>query len=251
MKRGGGVGIFVMNDLDFVEVKKRDQNDLHALTIKIKADKQHYLIITCIYIPSGKQNIVILKRLENYFDTLPIDPEVKHILSRDFNINFLDISANSWKIVILLAGNNLSIDENVEPTRKTLSTKSTLDAFCSNTQSSVHTTVSGLSDHHTVTLTFEQSLENSSNRNEKITKKWVNLKNRKFVEELNNILIDELKVITCNGSEWSPDKALEKLHEILINTLDESLPILGSAKTGMQKTWIGNQVKNTAAKKSS
>ena len=88
MKRGGGVEIFVLNDLDFVEVKKCDLNDLQALTIKIKADKQHYLINTCIYIPPRKQNSVKFQRLENYLDTLSIDPEDKHILCGDFNINF-------------------------------------------------------------------------------------------------------------------------------------------------------------------
>ena len=46
-----------------------------------------------------------------------------------------------------------------------------------------------------------------------------------------------------------PDKAFEKLHEILIKILDESLPILDSARTGVQKTWIGNQAKSAAAKK--
>ena len=51
MKKGGGVGIFLLIDLDFVEVKKCDHNDLQALTIKIKEDKQLYLINTCIYIP--------------------------------------------------------------------------------------------------------------------------------------------------------------------------------------------------------
>ena len=105
MKRGSGVGIFVMNDLDFVEVKKCDHNDLQALTLKIKADKQHYLIITCI--PPRKQNNVNFQRLENYLDTLPIDPENKHILCGDFNIKFLVDSANFRKIVTLLAGNNL------------------------------------------------------------------------------------------------------------------------------------------------
>ena len=104
-----------------------------------------------------------------------------------------------------------------------------------NTLSSVHTADSGISDHHTVTLTFEQYLENSSNRHEKLTRKWVKLENRKFVEDLNNILMDKLKTITCNGSEWFPDKAFEKLNEILINTLDESLPIISSTKTGVQK----------------
>ena len=62
--------------------------------------------------------------------------------------------------------------------------------------------------------------------------------------------MNKSKLITCNGSEWSPDKAFEKLQEIFINTLDESLPILGSAKTGVQKTRIDNQVKNAAAKNS-
>ena len=63
--------------------------------------------------------------------------------------------------------------------------------------------------------------------------------------------MDKLKVIACNGSEWSPDKASEKLHEILINTLDESLPIFDSTKTGVQTKWIDNQVKIAAATKSS
>ena len=48
------------------------------------------------------------------------------------------------------------------------------------------------------------------------------------------------KKITCNGSEWSPDKAFEKLHEILINTLDVSLPKLDLARTGVQKTQKNN-----------
>ena len=65
-KRGGGVGIFVVNYLDFVEVKRCDHNDLQALTIKIKADKQHYLIITCIYIEPRKQKILNFQMLENY-----------------------------------------------------------------------------------------------------------------------------------------------------------------------------------------
>ena len=145
----------------------------------------------------------------------------------------------------MLAENNLSIVESIETTRETSSTKSKLNAFFSNALSSVHTTDSGISDHHTVTLTIEQSLENSSNRHEKFTRKWVKLENRNFVEDLNNIFMNKSKLITCNGSEWSPDKALEKLQEIFINTLDESLPILGSAKTGVQKTRIVNQVKNS------
>ena len=102
---------------------------------------------------------------------------------------------------------------------------------------------------HTVTLTFEQSLESLSNKHEKFTRKWVKLENRKFVEDLNDNLLDQLKIITCNGSEWSPAKAFEKLQGILINTLDESLPIISSTKTGLQKTWIDNQVKNALAKK--
>ena len=129
IKRGGGVGIFVMNDLDFVEVKKCDHNDLQALTIKIKADKQHYLIISSIYIPPRKQNNVNFQRQEDYLDTLTIDPEDKHILCGDFNITFLVNSANFRKVVTLLAGKNLSIVESIEPTRETSSTKSTLDAF--------------------------------------------------------------------------------------------------------------------------
>ena len=117
--------------------------------------------------------------------------------------------------------------------------------------SSFHTTDSGISDQHTVTLTFEQSLIKLSNEHEKFTRKWAKLENRKNGEDLNNILLDKLKKTTCNGSEWSPDKAFEKLHEILINTLDVSLPKLDLARTGVQKTQKNNQMKIALAKKSS
>ena len=159
-------------------------------------------MIICINIPPRNQNIVNFQRLENYLDTIPIDPEAKHILCGDFNINFIVKGTNFRKIVTLMAGNNLSIVENNKPTRETSSTKSTLDPFFSNTLSSVHTTDSGISDHHPVTVTFEQSLENSSNRHEKFTRKWAKLENRKFVENLNNVLVEKLREITCKGSEW-------------------------------------------------
>ena len=83
-------------------------------------------------------------------------------------------SANFQKTFILLAGNNLSVVENIEAARETSSTKSTLDAFFSKILSSVYYTDSGISDHHTATLTLEQSLENSSNRLKKFTKNGPN-----------------------------------------------------------------------------
>ena len=46
-----------------------------------------------------------------------------------------------------------------------------------------------------------------------------------------------------------PRKGFWKTALNFANTLDENLPILGSTKTGEEKTWIDNQVKNAAAKK--
>ena len=115
-KREAGVGIFVTNDLNFVEVTRCDHNDLQALTIKIKAHKQHYLIITCRNIPHRKQNIVNFQQLENYLDTLPFDPDDKHMLCADFNINLL-VNSAKFRENSHFAGNNLSIVENIE--RKT------------------------------------------------------------------------------------------------------------------------------------
>ena len=46
------------------------------------------------------------------------------------------------------------------------------------TLSSVHTTNSTLSDHHTKTLTNEQSPENSSKGHEKFTKKMAQIRKR-------------------------------------------------------------------------
>ena len=142
-------------------------------------------------------------------------------------------SANFRKIITLLAGNNFSIVENNEPTQKNLEHK--INPGCGFFQlSSVYTIDSGISDHHTLTLTFEQSLENSSHGHQNFTRKWAKLENRKFVEDLNNILMDKLKVFTYKVCEWSPDTAFEKLHEIFVDVLDEILPMLDSGGTGAQ-----------------
>ena len=96
---------------------------MQALTKKIETDQQHYLIITCINIAPREQNLVNFQRLENYLDSLLIDPEDIHILCGDFNNNFLVDSANFRKKVTLLAGKNFSIVENIEPTRETSNAK--------------------------------------------------------------------------------------------------------------------------------
>ena len=46
-----------MRDMDYVEVKRCDHNGLQVLTIKIRADKQHYLL-SCLDIPTRRENIV-------------------------------------------------------------------------------------------------------------------------------------------------------------------------------------------------
>ena len=70
MNRRGVVGVFVMNDMDFVDVKRCDYNDLQALKIKTKTGEQHYLIITCIYNPARKQNIVNFQIFEELHEML-------------------------------------------------------------------------------------------------------------------------------------------------------------------------------------
>ena len=79
------------------------------------------------------------------------------------------------------------------------------------TLSSAHTTYSNLSDHRTVTLTNEQSLENSSKWQKKCTRKCAKLENGRVVENLNSILMDNLIKINDNGGEWSPSKVFKKL----------------------------------------
>ena len=66
----GVVGNFVMNDMDFVEMKRCDYNDLQTLTIKTKTDEQHYLNFTCIYNPARKQNIVNFQIFEKLHEML-------------------------------------------------------------------------------------------------------------------------------------------------------------------------------------
>ena len=126
-------------------------------------------------------------------DTLPNDPEDKHILCGDFNIKFWLIVQNSqnWSICRkeLTSLPLKTLNQHAKPQARNPNWM----RFFSNTLSSFHTTDSGISDQRTVTLTFEQSLKKSSNEHEKFTRKWAKLENRKNGGDLNNILLDKLK----------------------------------------------------------
>ena len=115
-KRGGGVAFFLKNNINCQIVKKLETNSVQLLTVAIKTIKEE-ICFSCIYMPPNCTNEANFVTVERYLDSLMVDPETKHVLCGDFNVNFLVNSKKAESLKSFLAGNGLSISSNNDPTR--------------------------------------------------------------------------------------------------------------------------------------
>ena len=93
--------------------------------------------------------------VERYLDSLMIDPETKHVLCGDFNVNFLKNSKNAESSKNFLAGNGLRISNNNEPTRVSNCRGTLIDPTFSNFLIETKVTSTCITDHHTVEGSFD------------------------------------------------------------------------------------------------
>ena len=130
-KRGGGVAFFLKNNINCQIVKKLETNSVQLLTVAIKTIKEE-IWFSCIYMPPNCTNEANFLTVERYLDSLMVDPETKHVLCGDFNVNFLVNSKKAESLKSLLAGNGLSISSNNDPTRVSNGRGRLIDAIFSN-----------------------------------------------------------------------------------------------------------------------
>ena len=138
--------------------------------------------------------------VERYFDSLMIDPETKHVLCGDFNVNFFNKQQKSRKfknrsknlvgILMLiflinskkaeslktesLAGNGLRISNNNEPKRVSNGRGTLIDAIFSYFLIETKVTSTCITDHHTVEGSLD--LDGSPEKSLK-SRNWHNLDN--------------------------------------------------------------------------
>ena len=100
-KRGGGVAFFLKNNINGQIVKKLETNSVQLLTVAIKTIKEQ-IWFSCVYMPPKCTNEANFLTVDRYLDSLMIDPETKHVICGDFNINFLINSKKAKSLKNLL-----------------------------------------------------------------------------------------------------------------------------------------------------
>ena len=188
--------------------------------------------------------------VERHFDSLMVDPETKHVLCGDFNVNFLINSKKAESLKSLLAGNGLSISSNNDPTRVSNGRGTLIDAIFYNFFIETKVKATSITNHHTVEGPFD--LDGSPEKYCKALKSrnWHNLDNPITRERLEKDLRYQFEVHRSSLKLLPIDKALKKFHELLTEALNSDL--LEKYRTQKKKkNWIDNEIKNLSTKKRS
>ena len=222
-KRGGGVAFFLKNNINCQIVKKLETNSVQLLTVAIKTIKKE-IWFSCIYMPPNCTNEANFLTVERYLDSLMVDPETKHVLCGDFNVNFLVNSKKAESLKSLLAGIGLSISSNNDPTRVSNGRGTLIDAIFSNFFIETKVKSTSITDHRTVEGSFD--LDGSPEKYFKALKSrnWHNLDNPITKERLEKDLRYQFEVQRSSLELLPIDKAFKKLHELLTEALNSHLP---------------------------
>ena len=242
-KRGGGVLIYAHRKTSFEIVNSLNHNKLQILTARVKLGSIS-ILLSCIYLPPNSVKTETLDTLESYCDSLNFLPAETHIICGDFNVNFLKHSSKQKRINEIMTGCGLKLGNSYCPTRQTSTSGSCIDLFFSNEPCSVTVNKTDISDHFTVSLSLN-SIVSYSTELPVHNRQWAKLSHPKVVESMKLFLRTSMN---GNRKKRTIDAEISTLHEILINNLDENLP-LRIVKPHKKPSWIDNEVKKEATRK--
>jgi hypothetical protein len=153
----GGVCIYIEEDIEYSNINLTQyckEQDLEIVALKLKFNKQKFIILCAYRSPSG-DFLYFIENLDYILSSLQ-KVDTKIILCGDFNINYAENSQNKLQLEYLLETYNL-IDTVYFPTRTTATTSSLLDNFFIDKSStySIKPHINGLSDHDAQVLTLK------------------------------------------------------------------------------------------------
>ena len=122
--------------------------------------------------------------VERYLDSLMVDPETKHVLCGDFNVNFLINSKKAESLKSRLAGNGLSISSNNDPTMVSNGRGTLIDATFSDFFIETKVKSTSITDPYTVEGTFDLGGSPENYFKALKSRNWHNLDNPNTRERL-------------------------------------------------------------------
>ena len=248
--RGGGIGIYIKDSLNFTICHKFSSNlsnKFEHLIIKVKGkNSKSNCIISGLYRPPNLDSNVWLKNFEKLYCNILSDKCSNLVFAGDLNYNLLDsshpLTANFNNTI-----NMLNLYQTITaPTRITASSISLLDLFLvTNKQSIIDSNIltdNPLTDHHGTYLIIKTKPQRLL-PTIKTFRDTKNFKPELFLECLNNQPF-HLIYESCN-----PNTMLSKLNSYILNALNKYAPIKKVKVCKPPTPWITNIIKKLIHKK--
>lgn len=243
---GGGIVLYVKSTLPCELRSDLEIEDIEAIWLEMKLDKQKPLLIGYIYRPPSSLaswNDKIEETLEKIF----IENK-EMVIFGDFNYNFITTGSNNSKWNNIIDTFNLS-QLITQPTRVTPTSSTTIDHIYSNQPQNISYTavpILSISDHYPIIFTRRL--------NKNIKKGPVHTTiNYRYLKNFNadNFLHD------LSNQPWSlidmfsdPDDALDTFNKLFLQTLDAHAPYKQKrVKHKNQADWFNGDIANAMHKR--
>lgn len=240
IKPGGGVGIYIKNNIQYImrEDLSTTEEFIETIFIEIPVEKSKNKIIGVTYRPPASDNDKFIKTLENIFKTIQNENKAAYILG-DFNIDLLkqnNFYTQDFFNLLKTFGFYPFISK---PTRITEFTATVIDNIFSNasvsTKNQAGIFVVDISDHLPIYYMEKEKIRQKSFIKEEITcRDFRNDNIEKFKMNMANINWNQ--IIECQTCE----DAYNAFHTLCTNIYESSFPLkkLKKFKQNPTKPWL-------------
>lgn len=241
-REGGGVCIFLRNDIGFKERKDILKMNIEYIfeTCAIELPKHNLLLITIYWPDKNREPETFNNALTKLLKHLSIKDKTKNIiLGGDLNINILEQNDLALNLLNLMRSYNFKTLV-TEPTRITQSSSTCIDLVFSNIYDADNKAIAtvkdyGLSDHMGVYVSVPHSENSQSSPNWYANERVFSEKNIKIFKQK----ICKIKWTSILKSEESINNNYNLFHSKITSILEQALPITKiKIKRKKYNTWL-------------
>lgn len=227
-KTGGGVGIFIKNSYNF-EILEKIESDFSYISIKMKIFN---LIICAVYKSPSIKNNFFMNFLDEKLENLTT-LNMECLLIGDININVLDETNDTKRLLDIYHSNNFKLCNNKISTRDTTSNKSLLDHVLSNYVNNIKINfkMSPISDHKIQILDIPTKIKKNIPKYENFTI------NKFHIEKLRN----ELSILDCRKHSFED---INEYYDSIIETFEKSMYKITIKRKNNSKPWFTEEISN-------
>ena len=236
IKKGGGVAMFIKNDLDYSEVSHKHLNtsniNIESQWISIKQKNSKPILIGNVYRPPQGDIDEFIHVLENIFTTVDLNKIELYIMG-DVNIDFNDKKdAATKKIISLIKPYGLS-QLIKQPTRFSRDKDSILDVFITNSGSIRNVGVCdvNISDHQMILLT-RKKIKTIHKKCAFTGRSYRNYNKNEFQDTLRNADWENFDNSNDVSDKW------EILIDLINTIIDKKCPVKSYKVKQQKEPWI-------------